>query len=227
MGGLGTGSGFRANLSALAEWRLNMRVLHAASDPDPTARIMGIELALPVMAAPIGGVAFNMGGAVSEEAYITSKLRACQASGTIGCTGDGVPTYIHEAGFAAITALKGHGIPFIKPWEDTELDAKLEKALATGANVVGMDVDAAGLVTLRQMGPSRKPENTGPDQGNHHPHAGPVHIKGHHDRGSGPPGRRCRRGRHRRVQPWRAGCWITHPERPRFCPRSSTPSKAR
>jgi isopentenyl diphosphate isomerase/L-lactate dehydrogenase-like FMN-dependent dehydrogenase len=162
MGGLGTGSGFRANLSALAEWRLNMRVLHAASDPDPTARILGIELALPVMAAPIGGVAFNMGGAVSEEAYITSKLRACQASGTIGCTGDGVPTFIHEAGFAAITALKGHGIPFIKPWEDTELDAKLEKALATGANVVGMDVDAAGLVTLRQMGRPVSPKT--PDQ---------------------------------------------------------------
>ena len=30
MGGLGTGSGFRANLSALAAWRLNMRGLHDA-----------------------------------------------------------------------------------------------------------------------------------------------------------------------------------------------------
>ena len=162
MGGLGTGAGFRANLSALAEWRLNMRVLHEAVDPDPAARILDIDLTMPVMAAPIGGVAFNMGGAVSEEAYIASKLKACQAGGIIGCTGDGVPAFIHEAGFAAITDLDGHGIPFIKPWEDAELDAKLEKALTTGARVIGMDVDAAGLVTLRQMGRPVSPKT--PDQ---------------------------------------------------------------
>ncbi len=162
MGGLGTGSGFRANLSALAEWRLNMRVLHEAGDPDPTTRVLEIDLAMPVMAAPIGGVAFNMGGAVSEEAYIAAKLKACRSGGIIGCTGDGVPAFIHEAGFAAISELDGHGIPFIKPWEDAELDEKLEKALATGARVVGMDVDAAGLVTLRQMGRPVSPKS--PDQ---------------------------------------------------------------
>ncbi len=162
MGGLGTGSGFRANLAALAEWRLNMRVLHEAREPDPATRVLDIDLAMPVMAAPIGGVAFNMGGAVSEEDYIASKLKACQAGGIIGGTGDGVPTFIHEAGFAAITELGGHGIPFIKPWEDAELDTKLEKALATGTRVVGMDVDAAGLVTLRQMGRPVSPKS--PDQ---------------------------------------------------------------
>ena len=162
MGGLGTGSGFRANLSALADWRLNMRVLHAVDDPDPSAEILGIPLAIPVMAAPIGGVAFNMGGAVSEEEYIEAKLKGCQSKGIIGCTGDGVPAFIHEAGFAAIAALDGHGIPFIKPWEDAELDPKLEKALATGAGIVGMDIDAAGLVTLRQMGRPVGPKS--PDQ---------------------------------------------------------------
>ena len=93
MGGLGTGSGFRANLSALAAWRLNMRVLHDAHDPDPATKVLAIDLALPLMAAPIGGVSFNMGGAVSEEAYIAAKLSACQAGGIIGCTGDG-PAHI-------------------------------------------------------------------------------------------------------------------------------------
>ncbi|MDJ0886388.1 MAG: alpha-hydroxy-acid oxidizing protein [Desulfobacterales bacterium] len=159
MGGLGTGSGFRANLSALAAWRLNMRVLHDAHDPNPATKVLAIDLALPVMAAPIGGVSFNMGGAVSEEAYIAAKLSACQAGGIIGCTGDGVPPFIHEAGFAAIAELDGHGIPFIKPWEDAELDTKLDKALATGARIVGMDVDAAGLVTLRQMGRPVSPKS--------------------------------------------------------------------
>jgi isopentenyl diphosphate isomerase/L-lactate dehydrogenase-like FMN-dependent dehydrogenase len=159
MGGLGTGAGFRANLEALAAWRLNMRVLHDVGSPDPATEILGIPLTLPVLAAPIGGVAFNMGGAVSEEEYITAKLQACRSKGVIGCTGDGVPPFIHEAGFAAIAGLDGHGIPFIKPWEEAELDAKLDKALATGAKIVGMDVDAAGLVTLKQMGRPVSPKS--------------------------------------------------------------------
>lgn len=159
MGGLGTGSAFRANLTALEAWRINMRVLHDVDQPDPTTTLMGLPLALPVIAAPIGGVAFNMGGAVSEEDYITAKLKGCQSNGTIGCTGDGVPPFIHEAGFSAITALEGHGIPFIKPWEEAAFEEKLDKALSTGARIVGMDIDAAGLVTLKLMGRPVSPKS--------------------------------------------------------------------
>ena len=42
--------------------------------------------------------------------------------------------------------------PFIKPWEDKELGEKLQKAADAGATIVGMDLDAAGLFTLRLMG---------------------------------------------------------------------------
>jgi isopentenyl diphosphate isomerase/L-lactate dehydrogenase-like FMN-dependent dehydrogenase len=162
MGGLGTGSGFRANITSLAAWRLNMRVLHDVDRPEPATTVLDLSLSMPVIAAPIGGVAFNMGGAITEEDYIMAKLKGCQSGGIIGCTGDGVPPFIHEAGFAAIAALGGHGIPFIKPWEDAELDQKLEKALASGTSLVGMDVDAAGLVTLKQMGRPVSPRS--PDQ---------------------------------------------------------------
>ena len=77
----------------------------------------------------------------------------------MGCTGDGVPPFIHEAAFAAIRSLEGHGIPFIKPWEDAELFTKLEQAAATGAPAIGMDIDAAGLVTLRKMGRPVSPKS--------------------------------------------------------------------
>lgn len=152
MGGLGTGAAFRANLEALAAHRFNMRVLHDAADPHTATTLLGKPLALPLLAAPIGGVSFNMGGKVSEEDYITGKLQGCRDRGILGCTGDGVPPFIHEAGFAAIRAVGGHGIPFIKPWEEPELQAKLDKALETGADTLGMDLDAAGLVTLKLMG---------------------------------------------------------------------------
>jgi len=152
MGGLGTGAAFRDNVQALSESRFQMRVIHDVVEPRTRTEILGIPLEIPVLAAPIGGVSFNMGGNISEEDYITSKLDGCQEKGIIGCTGDGAPAFIHESGFQAIRSLKGHGIPFIKPWEDRELNTKLEGAAATGASIVGMDVDAAGLITLKLMG---------------------------------------------------------------------------
>lgn len=162
MGGLGTGSAFMANVQALADYTFNMRLVHDVTDPDTAISLLGMDLAMPVLAAPIGGVSFNMGGKRTEEEYITAIIDGCRQAGIVGCTGDGVPPFIHEAGFAAIAAAGGHGIPFIKPWEDAELYEKLAKAKDTGASVVGMDIDAAGLITLRKMGRpvSPKPVNT-------------------------------------------------------------------
>ncbi|MCF8111487.1 MAG: alpha-hydroxy-acid oxidizing protein [Desulfobacteraceae bacterium] len=161
MGGLGTGSGFKDNIEALSEIKLNMRCLHDAAEPELGLSLLGFDLSMPLMAAPIGGVSFNMGGGMAEEDYILAKLSACAEAGTLGCTGDGVPEFIHESGFAAIKELDGRAIPFIKPWEDEELFAKTDKALAAGAGVIGMDVDAAGLVTLRKMGRPVSPKSAG------------------------------------------------------------------
>lgn len=159
MGGLGTASSFKANVSALAAKKFNMRLVHEVKEPDMTTTLLGKTLSMPVLAAPIGGVSFNMGGKVSEQDYIDAIIYGCLGKGTLGCTGDGVPEFIHQSGFAAIEAAGGMGIPFIKPWEDQELFDKLEKAQATGADIVGMDIDAAGLVTLRKMGRPVSPKS--------------------------------------------------------------------
>ncbi|WP_203544637.1 alpha-hydroxy-acid oxidizing protein [Desulfovibrio sp. JC022] len=152
MGGLGTAASFKNNVKALEDLKLNMRTIHEFSEPDTSVNIMGIDLDIPVIAAPIGGVEFNMGGKISEQVYVTNKLKGCKDKGIIGCTGDGVPPFIHESGFAAIKDVAGHGIPFIKPWEDKELNEKLQKAEETGSKIIGMDIDAAGLITLKKMG---------------------------------------------------------------------------
>ncbi len=152
MGGLGTGQAFKANLEALARQRLNMRLLHDVTEPDTKVTILGKTLSMPVLAAPIGGISFNMGGKVSEEDYIAAVIDGCLGQGTLAGVGDGVPDFIHQAGYAALQTRGGAGIPFIKPWGEAELQAKLERALATGADIIGMDVDAAGLVTLKLMG---------------------------------------------------------------------------
>lgn len=159
MGGLGTGSAFMANVQALAKYTFNMRLVHDITEPDTSTTLLGLRLSMPVLAAPIGGISFNMGGKRTEEEYITAIIDGCKQAGIIGCTGDGVPPFIHEAGFAAISAAGGHGIPFIKPWEDAELYEKLSKAENCGAPILGMDIDAAGLITLRKMGRPVSPKS--------------------------------------------------------------------
>jgi isopentenyl diphosphate isomerase/L-lactate dehydrogenase-like FMN-dependent dehydrogenase len=159
MGGLGTGSAFINNVQALASVRFNMRLMHEISEPDTKTSLLGLDLSMPVMAAPIGGVSFNMGGKRTEDEYITAIIDGCKQAGIIGCTGDGVPPFIHESGLAAIAAAGGHGIPFIKPWESAELHEKLAKAKDSGAKIVGMDIDAAGLITLRKMGRPVSPKS--------------------------------------------------------------------
>lgn len=152
MGGIGSASSFKSNIESLDQCRLNMRVLHDVVEPDTRVSILDHEMDMPVLASPIGGVSFNMGGKLSELDFVDAVLGGCVSKGIMGCTGDGVPDFIHESGFEAITKLQGRGIPFIKPWEDAELTRKIHKAEACGCTAVGMDVDAAGLVTLRKMG---------------------------------------------------------------------------
>lgn len=159
MGGAGTGSSFHNNMSALKDVRLNMRLVHEAKNPLTSCNILGLELSMPILAAPIGGVSFNMGGAITEVQYINAIIEGCRSVGIIGCTGDGVPPFIYESGFDAIKNAGGWGIPFIKPWDSQELDEKLEKAAATGCQVMGVDIDAAGLITLAQMGRPVSPKN--------------------------------------------------------------------
>lgn len=159
MGGLGTGSSFKVNVQALAELKLNMSLIHDVIKPDTKTIMLGQTFDIPVMAAPIGGVSFNMGGKISEEEYIDSVIHGCVKKGIMGCTGDGVPDFIHETGLKTISDVKGSGIPFIKPWEDKELYQKLEKVEQSGAKIVGIDIDAAGLITLRKMGRPVSPRN--------------------------------------------------------------------
>jgi 4-hydroxymandelate oxidase len=159
MGGLGTGSSFRSNVQALSEFKFNMSLIHDVAQPDTAVTLFGEKFDIPVLAAPIGGVSFNMGGKITEEKYINSVIHGCIKKGIIGCTGDGVPDFIHETGLKTISGVKGNGIPFIKPWEDKELYQKLEKVEQSGAKIVGIDIDAAGLITLRKMGRPVSPRN--------------------------------------------------------------------
>ena len=160
MGGLGSGASFKNNIAALASYRLRMRVIHEITEPDISTDVLGLKLSMPVMAAPIGGTSYNMGeNSISERRYITSVIQGCLAAGTRACTGDGPLAEIFTEALFAIKEAAGAAIPFIKPWEGREAFDKIQAALDAGCTIIGMDIDAIGLVTLRKMGRPVSPKN--------------------------------------------------------------------
>lgn len=152
MGGIGTGTAFKNNVAALASYCLNMRVIHDVAAPDLAVTVLGQRLALPVLGAPMGGIAFNMGGALTEEAFTQAVVSGCRQAGTLGMTGDGPNPAFFAAGLAAIRQENGQGIPVIKPRSNEDIVRLAEQAAAAGAVAFAVDVDAAALVNMTRQG---------------------------------------------------------------------------
>ncbi len=159
MGGCGTASSFHNNYNSLKNVRLNLRLIHDVREPNLAISFLGMKLDMPLLIAPIGGISYNMKSAIPEDAYIKAIVDGAKECGILGTTGDGVPDIIHESGYKAIAEAHGFGIPFIKPWEGKEFDMKFEKALATNCPAIGMDIDAAGLITLALQGRPVSPKS--------------------------------------------------------------------
>lgn len=152
MGGVGSGAAFRANLEALAGYRLNMRTIHEATEPDTGLDLFGLKLQTPILAAPMTGTPYNMGGALTEREFIGMIISGSREAGSIGFSGDGADPGMYDSGVEAITAEKGWGIPVIKPRSREAVIERIRRAEASGAPAVGMDIDGAGLVTMALKG---------------------------------------------------------------------------
>jgi isopentenyl diphosphate isomerase/L-lactate dehydrogenase-like FMN-dependent dehydrogenase len=159
MGGAGSGASFIRNVAALERLKLPMRTIHSVCEPNTDTQLFGRRLILPLLCAPVGGVVFNMSSRVPEKEYIRSVIRGCAAAGTLGCTGDGELEEIFDGAEAALRESAGAGIPFVKPWEEERLTERIERIAATGAPAFGIDIDAAGLVTLSSMGHTVYPKD--------------------------------------------------------------------
>jgi isopentenyl diphosphate isomerase/L-lactate dehydrogenase-like FMN-dependent dehydrogenase len=153
MGGTGSGWSFTNNIIALRSVNLNPRLIHKVHYPKTETEILGLKLALPLMIAPIGGIAFNLGEAMSEAAYQEAIAFGAVDAGIVAGTPDAVPLEVMKIGLAQAKALgPGLTIPFIKPWELDRIDQEMEMAREAGAQVVACDLDSVGLITLRLMG---------------------------------------------------------------------------
>lgn len=158
MGGLGTGSSFISNIKALETYKFNLTAIHHFKKPSTDFQFLGQELALPVMAAPITGATYNMGGALTEDQYTEEVIAGSLLAKTLGWTGDGADPLMYNSGLQAIKNHQGKGIPIIKPRSQEEIVKRIRMAEEAGAIAVGMDIDGAGLIIMAMKGQPVEPK---------------------------------------------------------------------
>lgn len=152
MGGKGTGQAFSINVDALSSYKLNMRVIHDAKNPDTSTTLFGKKMTIPVFAAPVSGTTLNMGGKFTEEEYISWVIGGCTDAGIYPMVGDTAVDSFLTTNLEQLKKFNGNGIAIIKPWENESVIKKIKLAEEAGAFAVGMDIDAAGLITLAMYG---------------------------------------------------------------------------
>lgn len=152
MGGKGTGEAFTINIEALDAYKLNMRVIHDAKNSDTSTVLFGKKMDIPVFAAPVSGTTLNMGGKFSEEEYITWVIEGCIDAGIYPMVGDTAVDSFLTTNLDQLKKFNGQGIVVIKPWENSNVIKKIKLAEEAGVYAIGMDIDAAGLITLALHG---------------------------------------------------------------------------
>lgn len=152
MGGKGTGEAFTANIDSLKKYKLNMRAIHSCINPDTSVNLFGKDMRIPVFAAPVSGTTLNMGGKFTEKEYISWIINGCLSAGIFPMVGDTAVDSFLTTNLEELKNADGNGIAIIKPWKNEQVINKLHMAEEAGAFAVGMDIDAAGLITLALHG---------------------------------------------------------------------------
>lgn len=152
MGGAGTGESFKRNFKMLKNIKIKMKTIHSAINPNTFSTFFGEKLSMPLLTAPITGTKYNMGGFVSEEEYVNDIVFGSLDAGTVAMIGDSGDPNCYIQGIEAVKKAGGKGIAIIKPRENSEIISRIKMAEEAGAMAVGVDVDGAGLVTMKLFG---------------------------------------------------------------------------
>lgn len=158
MGSAGTGASFINNFQALAEYKLNLRTLHDAKDPQTSIEIFGKKLAIPVILGAVAGGKMNLNSSIIEDELVDSWLEGAKLGVTLGMTGDGPDPSLYNIGLEGSKKYPGLAIPIIKPRPQVEIIAKIKEAEEAGAVAVGIDIDASALIHNNVKGLSVEPK---------------------------------------------------------------------
>ena len=141
------------NYEAWQSIRLDLDTICENKPVDTRYTFFGQQYDLPVFAGPVGATKLHYGEKYDDQAYNSILVPACAQAGIAAFTGDGTDPAVFTAAARAIGASGGKGIPTVKPWDRNTLFSKLDEAKAAGAQVIAMDIDAAGLPFLKGLQP--------------------------------------------------------------------------
>jgi 4-hydroxymandelate oxidase len=151
-GGKGSGSSFVRNVAMLKHVTLKMRVLRQDVEVDSRFDFFGSILNAPIMAAPIANVKINYGSSVDEMSYLNALGHGCKQAGLLAFLGDGANREAFEMPLNLHKELPDSTVMTIKPWLLDQVFSKMSEVKACKPRAIAMDVDAAGLILLKQMG---------------------------------------------------------------------------
>jgi 4-hydroxymandelate oxidase len=151
-GGKGSGSSFVRNVAMLKHLTLKMRVLRQDVEVDSRFDFFGSILNAPIMAAPIANVKINYGSSVDEMSYLNALGHGCKQAGLLAFLGDGANREAFEMPLNLHKELPDSTVMTIKPWLLDQVFSKMSEVKACKPRAIAMDVDAAGLILLKQMG---------------------------------------------------------------------------
>ena len=152
-GAKGEGTGFIRNAEKWREICVNMDTICENSQVDTSFTLFGRTFEIPAFAAPVGAMRLHYGDKYDDLTYNNILVRACANAGILAFTGDGTDPKVVEGAAEALKANGGCGVPTIKPWNIDTIKEKMAQAKASGCFAVAMDVDAAGLPSLKNMTP--------------------------------------------------------------------------
>ncbi len=133
--------------------RLNMDTICENKEISTEFDFLGKKFKYPIFSGPIGAVEKHYGDKYTEEEYNNIMLKACNDSGILAFTGDGVNSNIMIEATKQIKKQNGMGIPTVKPWSINVIEEKLKLVKDSNAFAFAMDIDAAGLPFLKNLTP--------------------------------------------------------------------------
>lgn len=157
IGGIGTGSSFIANYESLARIKLNLCTLHEIREPDIRYDFFGRPLKMPILVAPLAGMAINMGNAMEERPYLSAMVAGAKEAGSMAWTCDGPNPMFFDLGMEILGENEGWGVPTLKPRPEGMFLPLARRAEECGVHAVATDIDAAGIIHLKKAGQAAGP----------------------------------------------------------------------
>ena len=151
-GAKGSGASFTVCREYLKSVKIKLSAVHEHFDADTGFEAFGKKFEAPIFIAPIGGMALNYGGIMTEKEYVQAVTKGAFDAGIAAWTGDGPNKEYFETALPMIQGLDGKIIPTVKPWNQAEAIGRIEAVRKSGAMAVAMDIDSAALVNLKLVG---------------------------------------------------------------------------